>query len=177
MSMLVVLFIVGLGPGGRVEPAPAAPAERVGEVPADGVRDAERVGLVLEEADRVGLAVRVGDGDAERVGLALDEGDGDADCVALAVGDGVADADGEDDVDGAADVVAADGAADVDGDDEPVVGGDGELAAGAAAFASAGSCTPADSPQKTSKPPAARLAITARPCPEPVSAGLFSLPA
>ncbi len=54
MSMLVVLFIVGLRPSGRVEPGRPASAERVGEVLADGVRDAECVGLALEEADRVG---------------------------------------------------------------------------------------------------------------------------
>ena len=181
-DMLVVLFIGGLAPSGRAEPGPDAPAERVAEAPADGVRDAERAGLALEEADRVGVGLRLGDGDAECVGLVLDEGDGDAECVglalavgdgdaecvglALAVGDGAADADVDGDVDGDADVVAADGEADIDGDDEPVADGDGELAAGAAAFASACSCTPTDSPQ-TSKPPAARLA-TARLCAKPV---------
>jgi len=120
MSVLVVPFWFGIGPGGSVETrrdAPAGPAVPLDEARVDGVGDAEwvvlavavtvgmadanRVGLTLGVGDpeRVGLAVGVGVGEAERVGLALTvgvgagvdgEGEGDADFD----GDGGADADG-----------------------------------------------------------------------------------
>jgi hypothetical protein len=89
MIIPVLLVTAGIGSGGSAEPGrdpPAAPAERAGEPPADGTRDAGRAGLALDKGDRVGLALRVGDGDTERVSLAL--ADGDAGWVALALADG-----------------------------------------------------------------------------------------
>ena len=105
------------------------------------------LGVGLEDAERVGLGVGVGD--AERVGLGVAVGVGDVDGVELplAVGVGVV-------VDVGA-VVDGDGLGELDAAE-----GEGEAVA---SLANAGTCVPADSPDRR-KPPVIRPAVTARRC-------------
>ena len=102
MSVLVVPFWFGIGPGGSVGirwDAPAGPAGPLDEARVDGVVDAEWVVPALPlavgvgDADRVALAVGVGVAEADRVALTLGVGVGEAERVGLALGVGVAEAD------------------------------------------------------------------------------------
>jgi hypothetical protein len=164
----LALFGLGSGTGGRFVPGrdvPAEPAEPFGDALADGLGDAERVVLALAvgATERVAVALGVGRPDAEPVGLALGVGAGDVEMVGLGVGVGAgADVDGE-----------GEGDADVDGDGLGVLEALGpELVLAAAGegegeevttLASAESWALTDSPE-TRKPPATRLATTARRC-------------
>jgi hypothetical protein len=164
----LALFGLGSGTGGRFVPGRdvrAEPAEPLGEALADGLGDAERVVLALAvgATERVALALGVGLPDAEPVGLALGVGAGDVEMVGLGVGVGAgADVDGE-----------GEGDADVDSDGLGVLealgpelvlaaAGEGE-AEEVTTLASAESWALTDSPE-TRKPPATRLATTARRC-------------